>query len=121
MKVIVSIYKNAPSSDSDTRQGEVTTLISLMRYGIIISQFFRIGNEKEEFFMQYEEVLKMIAESEKRVDEMLKAARLERHEKKPMSTEHLRMIFNYSLAALAIVLTAIAAYMVIYFMWTAGH
>lgn len=54
--------------------------------------------------MQYEEVVKMIADSEKRVDEVLKAAKLERHEKAPMSTERFKMICEYSLMALGMIL-----------------
>ena len=37
--------------------------------------------------MEYKEVVKMIEDSEKRVDEVLKAAKLERHERQPMSME----------------------------------
>lgn len=54
--------------------------------------------------MQYEDVVKMIEESEKRVDEILKAARLERHEKVPMSTERLKMLIEYGLMALGMIL-----------------
>lgn len=54
--------------------------------------------------MQYEEVVKMIEESEKRVDEFLKAARLERHEKTPMSTERFKMILDAALMSLGMVL-----------------
>lgn len=34
--------------------------------------------------MNYDEVVKMIEESTKKVDEVLKAAKLQRHEKQPM-------------------------------------
>ena len=54
--------------------------------------------------MQYEEVVKMITDSEKRVDEVLKAARLDRHEKVPMSMERFKMICEYSLMALGMIL-----------------
>jgi len=54
--------------------------------------------------MQYEEVVKMIKESEQRVDEVLKAARLERHEKAPMSMERLRLLAEAGLTALGMVL-----------------
>ncbi len=54
--------------------------------------------------MQYEDVVKMIEESEKKVDELLKAARLERHEKVPMSTERLKMLIEYGLMALGMIL-----------------
>lgn len=71
--------------------------------------------------MQYEEVLKMIEDSEKRVDEMLKAARLERHEKKPMPNELLQMILNYAVGAVAMVLGFGVLFLIIYFMGTAGR
>lgn len=54
--------------------------------------------------MQYDEVVEMIRESEQRVDEVLKAARLDRHEKIPMSTERFRMILETGLAALGMLL-----------------
>ncbi len=54
--------------------------------------------------MEYEEVVKMIKESEERVDEVLKAAKLDRHEKVPMSTERFKMICEYSLMALGMIL-----------------
>lgn len=54
--------------------------------------------------MQYEEVVKMIEESEKRVDEVLKAAKLERHERQPMSKEMLAMILNYAVGTLAMII-----------------
>lgn len=54
--------------------------------------------------MQYEEVVEMIKESEKRVDEVLKAARLDRHEKVPMSTERLKSLVESGLMALGMIL-----------------
>lgn len=54
--------------------------------------------------MQYEEVVKMIADSEKRVDEVLKAARLDRHEKVPMSMERLKFLVEAGLIALGMIL-----------------
>lgn len=54
--------------------------------------------------MQYEEVVKMIEESEKRVDEVLKAARLDRHEKVPMSMERLKFLVEAGLMALGMIL-----------------
>lgn len=44
--------------------------------------------------MEYKEVIKMIEESEKRVDEILKAARLERNEKPPMSDKRFEMVIG---------------------------
>lgn len=54
--------------------------------------------------MSYEDVVKMIKESESRVDEVLKAARLERHEKQPMSMERLKFLVESGLIALGMVL-----------------
>lgn len=71
--------------------------------------------------MDYDDVVRTIKESEQRVDEVLKAARLERHEKEPMSKERLAMILNYMVGTLAMVLGFAALFMVIYFMGTAGR
>lgn len=68
--------------------------------------------------MEYKEVVKLIEDSEKRVDEVLKAARLERHEKAPMSKDMLAMILNYAVGTLAMVMGFAAVYMIIYFMGT---
>lgn len=68
--------------------------------------------------MQYEEVVKMIKESEQRVDEVLKAARLERHPREPMSKEKLAMVLNYVMGTIAMILGFAALFMVIYFMGT---
>lgn len=54
--------------------------------------------------MQYEDVVKMIEDSEKRVDEVLKAARLERREKTPMSTEKFKFLVEAGLMALGMIL-----------------
>lgn len=54
--------------------------------------------------MQYEDVVKMISDSEKRVDEVLKAARLDRHEKVPMSMERLKFLVESGLIALGMIL-----------------
>lgn len=71
--------------------------------------------------MEYKEVVKLIEESEKRVDEILKAARLERHEKAPMSKEMAAMLLNYVVGTLAMIMGFAALYLVIYFMGTAGR
>lgn len=71
--------------------------------------------------MEYQEVVKMIEDSEKRVDEVLKAAKLERHEKEPMSKERLVLILNYLVGTIAMLFGFGALYMVIYFMGTAGR
>lgn len=54
--------------------------------------------------MEYDEVVKMIVDSEKRVDEVLKAARLDRHEKVPMSMERLKFLVESGLIALGMIL-----------------
>ncbi len=54
--------------------------------------------------MEYDEAVKMIADSEKRVDEVLKAARLDRHEKVPMSMERLKFLVESGLMALGMIL-----------------
>lgn len=68
--------------------------------------------------MEYKEVVRMIEDSEKRVDEVLKAAKLERHERQPMSKDMLAMIFNYAMGTLAMLGGFGALYMIIYQM---GH
>lgn len=65
--------------------------------------------------MQYEEVVKMIEESTKKVDEVLKAAKLQRHERQPMSNERLTIILNYLMGAMAMTFGFIAVIMIIYF------
>lgn len=65
--------------------------------------------------MQYEEVVKMIEDSEKRVDEVLKAAKLERHERQPMSRDMLAMVLNYIVGTLAMIMGFAAFYMIIYY------
>lgn len=70
--------------------------------------------------MEYKEVVKLIEESEKRVDEVLKAARLQRHERAPMPKERLELILNYIVGILALILGSAAVFMIIYFMGTGG-
>ena len=70
--------------------------------------------------MEYKEVVKLIEDSEKRVDEVLKAAKLERHERQPMSKEMLAMILNYAVGTIAMLFGFGLLYMIIYFMGTAG-
>lgn len=69
----------------------------------------------------FDEVVKMIEESNKKVDEVLKAAKLQRNERAPMPKDRLEMIFNFILLAMVIVGVAIGVYMIIYFMGTAGR
>ena len=66
--------------------------------------------------MDYKEVVKIIEDSEKRVDEILNAARLNRHEKEPMSKERLTLILNYLVGTIAMLFGFGALYMIIYFM-----
>ena len=73
---------------------------------------FRNGGKTTNF----EEVVKMIKESNEKVDEVLKAARLERHERQPMSKDMLAMILNYAMGTLAMIFEFAALYMIIYFM-----
>ena len=68
--------------------------------------------------MQYEEVVKMIKEREARVDEVLKAAKLERHEKQPMTKEMLAMILNYIVGTLAMLL---GFGLLFWIVWLMGH
>lgn len=65
--------------------------------------------------MDYKEVVKMIEDSEKRVDEVLKAARLDRHEKAPMSREKLEMLLDYGMGALGMILMFGFFFMLFYF------
>lgn len=66
--------------------------------------------------MQYEEVVKMIEESNRKVDEVLKAAKLQRYERHPMSNERLSMILNYVMGGMAMTFGFIAVVLIIYFM-----
>lgn len=65
--------------------------------------------------MGLEEFIKRIEDVEKNLDRVLKAARLERHERKPMSEEQITRICNYIVGTLAMVMGFAALYMVIYF------
>lgn len=71
--------------------------------------------------MEFKEAVKQIEKSEKNVDKVLKAGRLERHEKTPMSMERLAMILNYTVGTIAMLFGFGALYMIIYFMGTAGR
>lgn len=65
--------------------------------------------------MQYEEVVKMIEESTKKVDEVLKAAKLQRYERQPLSERKLGMILNFILLVILLTGVSIAVCMIIYF------
>lgn len=66
----------------------------------------------------FDEVVQDIDQSEKNVDKVLKAGRLQRHETPPMSKDMLAMILNYAVGTLAMVMGFAALYMIIYFMGT---
>lgn len=68
--------------------------------------------------MEFNEVVKQIDDSEKNVDKVLKAGRLQRHEKAAMSKEMLAMILNYVMGTIAMILGFAALFMIIYFMGT---
>lgn len=65
--------------------------------------------------MDFKDVIKMVEDSEKRVDEMLKAARLERHERQPIDYERYKFTLYFAAGMVAMVMGLAAAYMVIYF------
>lgn len=66
--------------------------------------------------MDLEEFIKRIDEIEKNVDKVLKAARLERHERQPMDYERYKFTLYFISGMVAMVLGFAAAYMIIYFM-----
>lgn len=68
--------------------------------------------------MNFEDVVKMIEESNKKVDEVLKAAKLQRHERQPMSQERLAMILNYVVGTISIFLGFI---IILVFMYYVNH
>ena len=65
--------------------------------------------------MQLEEFIKRLENMEKDVDRILKAARLGRHEKEPMSKDKLAMRLNYAVGTLAMLFGFAALFMIIYF------
>lgn len=75
--------------------------------------------EKQE--KTFEDVVKGIEQSEANVDKVLKAGRLERHEKIPMTDKRLEMIFGYLCGIIAMIGGFGALFMIIYFMGTAGR
>lgn len=66
--------------------------------------------------MQYEEVVKMIEESNRKVDEVLKAAKLQRVPKEPMSKEKLEMILAYITGIIGIMAGAFLLFSMFYFL-----
>lgn len=63
--------------------------------------------------MDFKDVVKMVEDSEKRVDEMLKAARLERHERRPMDYERYKFTLYFIAGMVAMVMGFVAIYMII--------
>lgn len=66
--------------------------------------------------MNLEEFIKRIEDVEKNVDKVLKAARLERHPREPMSMERLKFVLYFIAGMFAMVMGFAALYMIIYFM-----
>lgn len=66
--------------------------------------------------MDWNEVVKMIEESNRKVDEVLKAAKLQRHERQPMSDKRLELILGYVMGGMAMTFGFIAVVLIIYFM-----
>lgn len=64
--------------------------------------------------MDFETVVKMIKESNEKVDAVLKAAKLERHERPPMDFERLKFVLYFVAGMTAMVLGFVAAFMIIY-------
>lgn len=67
--------------------------------------------------MDFKDVVDMVKEGNEKVDELLKAARLERHERQPMDFERLKFVLYFVAGMTAMVLGFVAAFMVIYFAW----
>ena len=65
--------------------------------------------------MDFKDVVKMIEESNKKVDEVLKAAKLERHERQPMSDKRFEFICYFVAGMVAMVMAFTAVCMIIYF------
>ncbi len=71
--------------------------------------------EKMEEIMDLEDFIKRIESVEKNLDRILKAARLERHERQPMSYERYKFTLYFIAGMVAMVLAFAAAMMIIYF------
>lgn len=65
--------------------------------------------------MELKEFIQRIEDVEKNVDKVLKAARLERHERQPMDYERYKFTLYFVAGMVAMVMGFAAAYMVIYF------
>jgi len=89
-----------------------------MRIQDYIIIFFLRLQEQEENFMEFKEAVKQIEKSEKNVDKVLKAGRLERHERQPMSFERYKFTLYFIAGMVAMIMGFVAAYMIIYFWGT---
>lgn len=65
--------------------------------------------------MELKEFIKRVENVEKNVDKVLKAARLERHERRPMDYERYKFTLYFVAGMVAMVMGFAAAYMIIYF------
>lgn len=65
--------------------------------------------------MELNDFIKRLENTEKDVDRILKAARLERHEKQPMSKERLELIMTYIAGYLGMILLFGFFFMLFYF------
>lgn len=65
--------------------------------------------------MDFKDVVEMVKEGNEKVDELLKAARLERHERQPMDFERYKFTLYFAAGMVAMVLGFVAAFMVIYY------
>lgn len=65
--------------------------------------------------MDFKDVVEMVKEGNEKVDELLKAARLERRERQPMDFERYKFTLYFAAGMVAMVLGFVAAFMVIYY------
>lgn len=65
--------------------------------------------------MELKEFIKRIEDVENNVDKVLKAARLERHERHPMDYERYKFTLYFIAGMVAMVMGFVAGYMIIYF------
>lgn len=71
--------------------------------------------------MEYKEVVKLIEESEKRVDEVLKAARLQRTEKPQMSKDKLELILDCVKTIIGMIIGGLLIFAFFYLMANGGR
>lgn len=68
--------------------------------------------------MELKEFIQRIEDVEKNVDKVLKAARLERHERQPMDYERYKFTLYFIAGMVAMIGGFVAAFMIIYFAGT---